>query len=194
MRTRNVEARRSDSGIRQLTFLLVTLGLVMGAAAGTLRGLDSLAGYLLGEPKGVKRYRSVEEVERKIGARLWLPAYFPDTLEWSPAAVTLSRGASAVVALSFTGRAGDGPRLFIYQTFRQAAAIPIELLQSGQLLHSTAVSLDGAEGDLRRILGEDGEVWHALLWKKDGRQLALRFKGPVEELLWIARSMGGSRP
>ncbi len=186
--------RRSNSGLRELTLLLATLGLVMGATAGVLRGMDSLAGYLLGEPKGVKRYRSVEEVERKIGATLVLPAYFPDTLEWPPAAVTLLRGASPVVALSFTGRAGDGPRLFIYQTFQQATAMPTELLQSGQLLHSTAVSLDGTEGELRRILGEDGEIWHALRWKKDGRQFALRFKGPVEEILGIARSMGRSRP
>jgi hypothetical protein len=190
---RVVEARRSNSGLRELALLLATLGLVMGATAGALRGLDSLAGYLLGEPKGVKRYRSVEEMERKIGARLVLPVYFPDTLEWPPAAVTLIRGASPVAALSFIGRAEDRPRLFIYQTFRQATAIPIELLQLGQLLHSTAVSLDGAEGELRRILGEDGEIWHVLGWRGAGRQFALRFKGPVEELLKIARSMGRSR-
>lgn len=190
-----MEDRGFTSSLRQLSLILATLGLVMGATAGALRGLDALAGYLQGEPRGVKRYRSIEEVEKKVGARVLLPAYFPDTLAWPPAAVRLARRPWPTVALSFAGREGNGHRLFIYQTFGEAGSLSPELLPPpGQLLNTTTVLLDGSEGRLSRIVGENGEIWHVLTWEKDGRQLALRFRGPVEELLRMARSLGRGRP
>lgn len=178
------------SGLRQLTLVLAVLGLVLGAMAGLLRGLDALAGYLGGEPRGVKRYRSIEEVEKKLGARVFLPAYFPDTLERPPAGIRLVSGSPPSLAVSFLGREGKTERLFVYQTVGGADAIPSAVLPSGQLLHTTVISLDASEGTLSRVLGEDGEIWHVLTWQRRGRQLALRFKGSVEELLRMARSLG----
>lgn len=183
-----------QSGFREVTRILAMLGLVMGATAGILRGLDAFGGYLQGERRGVKEYRSIESVERKVGARVLLPAYFPDTLEWPPATVRLSGEPSPAVALSFVGRQGKGHQLFIAQTLGGPSSIPPELLPPGQRLHATVIAVNGSEARLSRVVGEDGEIWHELSWRTEGRQLALRFKGPVDELLRIARSMGRGRP
>ena len=179
----------------QLGFILATLGLVMGTTAGLLRGLDALGRYLQGEPRGGTRYGSVEEVERRLGARLLLPAYFPETLEWPPATIRLLAGPPPSVVLSFAGRKGSGQRLVIYyQISGGAGPILPEPLPPGQVLHTTTVSLQGSEGELSRIASEDGEIWHALSWEKEGRRIALRFKGPLGELLKMARSMGRQGP
>lgn len=175
--------------VRELTLVVMTLGLVMGATVGLLRGLDSLAGYLLGEPRGVKRYGSIEEVEWKLGERLLLPAYFPDTLQWPPSAVRLASGPAASVALTFMGREGNEERLFIYQALGGGGSISPQLLPRRLVLHTTVVSLGGTVGELSRIRGADGAIWHEISWFRDGRQMGLRFRGAVEELLRIARSM-----
>lgn len=174
---------------RELTRILTTLGLVMGATAGILRGLDSLPGYLLGEPRGVKRYRTLEEVERKLGERLLLPSYFPDTLRWPPAAIRLVSGPPPSVTLAFVGREGDEERLILSQAFGRAGPLSPQLLPPGLVLQTTTVSVGGTEGELTRIRGEDGVIWHEVGWQREGRQVALRFRGPVEELLKMARSM-----
>ena len=174
---------------REVAFVLATLGLVMGATAGLLRGLDSLPGYLLGEPRGVKRYRTLEEVERKLGERVLLPAYFPDTLRWPPAAIGLASGPPPSLTLTFTGREGGEKRLILSQALGGGGAASLRLLPPGLVLQTTAVSLGGIEAELSRIRGEDGAIWHNLTWRGEGRQVALRFRGPVEELLKMARSM-----
>lgn len=182
---------RSD--LRQLTLVVATLGVVMGMTAGVLRGLDLLARSLQGEPAGVKRYRSIEEAEKKLAARLLLPAYFPETLQWPTFAIRFSGRPSPAVALSFRGSEGSSQRLFVFQTLKDAGSFPQALLPPGPLLHSTAVPLDATEGRLSRIMGEDGEIWHEVAWEREGRRMALRFKGPVEELLRMARSMRRGR-
>ena len=181
-------------GLRELTAIVLTLGLVIGGAAAALRALDAVADSLRGEPRGVKRYRSVEEVEKKVRAQLWLPGYFPDSLQWPPAAITLSGGSSPTVALSFVGRKGDGPRLVISQTIGGGRPVPPGHPPPGQVLHTAVVRLNGSEGRLSRIVGEDEEIWHEVAWEQDGRLLVVRFRGPVEDLLWMARSMRRARP
>jgi hypothetical protein len=172
-----------------MAFVLATLGLVVGATAGLLRGLDALPGYLLGEPREVKRYRTLEEVERKLGERVLLPAYFPDTLRWPPAAIRLASGPLPSLTLTFTGRDGGEERLILSQAVGGGGAASPRLLPPGLVLYATAVPVGGTEGELSRIKGEDGAIWHDLPWRREGRQVALRFRGPVEELLKMARSM-----
>src|SRR5947209_1967239 len=87
---------------------LVSLALVAGAAAAALRGLDRLPD-LLGEPAAGRPFTSVVAVERRVGARLLLPAYFPDTLQWPAARIRVIGHRPALVVLAFAARS-EGPR------------------------------------------------------------------------------------
>ncbi len=175
--------------VRELALVVMTLGVVIGATVALLRGLDSFPGSLLGESRGVKRYGSIEEVERKLKQRVLLPAYFPDTLQWPPSSVRLASRPPVSVLLAFTGREGGKEQLFLAQVVGEAGSIAPQLLPPGLVLHTAAVSLGGIPGALSRIKGEDGAIWHEIIWFRDGRQVSLRFDGPVEELLRIARSV-----
>jgi hypothetical protein len=176
--------------------MVVTLSLVLGATAGVLRILDALPGRLRHEPPGVRRVASVEDAERVVGARLWLPAYFPDSLRWPPATVTVHAGPPPAVTLAFEDAAGEVVLLLVESLARRLAAPP-PAPAAPQVLQVRPVVIGDAEATLSRFVGHDGRVWHDLAWTLDGRSLVLRSRGPAEDLVRIGgsiRSRGGREP
>jgi len=170
--------------------IIVTLAAVLGAAAGLLRVADSLPALLRGQ-EGVARLPSIEAAEQTLGARLWLPAYFPDTIAWPPTAVVVHRGPPPFVTLTFADRAGE-PTLVIGQSLGSVAvAPPSEPFPRAQVLHSVTVALHGADVKLVRLVDREGRTWHHLAWEMEGRRLSLRSRGSADELLRMARSVRG---
>lgn len=186
------EARLGAKGM-ELLRALVALGLVMGGAAGALAALDAAPGWLSGEPRGVRRLQSVDEAERRLKARLYLPAYFPDRYRWPPSSVRLLLGEPASVALGFEARQG-GLALELGQTVSGEGTISPLVLRPAEVLQRSAVRLGGGEGTLARVVGEDGAVWDEVAWTQGGRTLVLRGKAGVEELLRMAHSVHKEGP
>lgn len=171
----------------ELVRALATLVLVMGGAAVALAGLDAAPGWVQGEPRGVRRLGSVDEAERRLKARLYLPGYFPDRYRWPPSSVRLLLGEPASVALSFEAREG-GLALQLGQTVGGEGTVSPLVLPPAEALQRSAVRLGDREGTLSRVVGEDGAVWHEVAWREGGRTLVLRGKAGVEEVLRMARS------
>ncbi len=186
------EARLGAKGM-ELLRALVTLGLVMGGATASLAALDAAPGWLSGEPRGVRRLQGVDDAERRLKARLYLPAYFPDRYRWPPSSVRLLLGEPASVALGFEARQG-GLALELGQTVGGEGTISPLVLAPAEVLQRSAVRLGGGEGTLARIVGEDGAVWDEVAWSQGGRTLVLRGKAGVEELLRMAHSVHKEGP
>ncbi len=167
---------------------LLTLLLVTGAAAGMLAGLDAVPGWIEGEPRGVRRARSIDDAERRLRARITLPAYFPDTLRWPPSSVRLIAGVPATVALTFEARGGGAALLFV-QTLGGEGPVPPRLLPEAAVLQRGRLSLGDHEATLSRVIGDDGEVWNELDWTQSGARFAMRGKGSLEDLVRMARSV-----
>jgi len=180
------EARVGAKGM-ELLRALATLVLVMGGAAVALAGLDAAPGWMQGEPRGVRRLTGVDEAERRLKARLYLPAYFPDRYRWPPTSVRLLLGDPASVALGFEAREG-GLALQLGQTVGGEGPISPLVLAPAEALQRSAVRIGDREGTLARVVGEDGAVWHEVAWRQGGRTLVLRGKAGVEELLRMSRS------
>jgi hypothetical protein len=180
-------ARRLERPVQETARALVTLVLVMGATAAALATIDAVPAWVQGEPHGVRKAASVEEAERRLKARLFLPAYFPDTLRWPPRAVRFVAEDTASVALFFDGRDG-APALVLAQTVRGPGPISPLVVPQGSPLQSSALAVGDGEGMLSRIVGEDGTIWHEVAWRKAEARLALRGKVPVETLVRMARS------
>jgi hypothetical protein len=172
---------------------LLVLLLVMGTTAAALSGLDAVPGWIHGQPRGLRRVASVEEAERRLKARLFLPAYFPDTLRWPPAAVRLFADSPASVGLAFEGRNG-GVLLQFAQTVGGEGPISPLVLPPVTVLQSSVLAMPEGEGTLARIVGEDGAIWHEVSWTRGGHRLALRGKRSVEELVRMARSVRREGP
>lgn len=182
-----IGATRLERPAQGMARALGTLVLVMGAAAAALATLDAVPAWVQGEPRGVRKAASVEEAERRLKARLFLPAYFPDTLRWPPRAVRLVVQDTASVALSFDGQDG-APALVLVQTVSGPGPISPLILPEGSPLQSSPLAVGDGEGTLSRVVGEDGSIWHEVAWTKAGARLALRGKVPVETLVKMARS------
>lgn len=172
---------------KELLRALGTLAVVMGTAAVALAALDAAPDWLQGEPRGVRRLQGVDEAERRLKARLYLPAFFPDHYRWPPSAVRLLLGDPASVAVSFESREG-GLALQLGQTVGGEGPISPLVLAPAEALQRSAVRVGAAEGTLSRVVGDDGAVWHEVAWRQGGRTLVLRGKAGVEELLRMARS------
>ena len=138
-----------------------------------------------GEPREVRRARTVDEVERRLRARLMLPAYFPARLAWPPVRIRYVVSAPGAVALTVAAR-GEGAGLLLVQTVRPGP-IPRQLLPEAQELDRSPLAGGPAAGVLSRVV-EDGEMRWQLAWQQDGRSLLLRSKGTIDELLRMARS------
>jgi len=166
---------------------------VMVTAVAVLRILDLLPGVVSGKPRGVTSVTTVEDAERSLRARLLLPGVFPDTLRWPPAAVDIYAGPPAAAAVMFEGATSHDVRLIVCQTVEPAADVPPRLLPPGLILTSARTNVGDQPGTLTRIQLDDGRIVHEVTWQTDGRALAVRFDGTVEQLMTLARSLKAGR-
>lgn len=191
MRSSTAPVRRS--GAREVVGLVGGLGVVLLAAALSLRALDALPRVLSGEHLGVTRYESIEGADRALGERLFLPAFFPDTLQWPPASIRVYAGPPRASALAFAGRDGSRDRLVICQAPGRRATVPMALMPAGRVLEAVKVPMPEGEASLVRLQRADGAIANDLIWYRPDVTLAFRYAGPANELLTIARSVRRSR-
>jgi hypothetical protein len=164
---------------------VVGLAFVLGLAAAVLAILDAVPAWIAGESRDVRRAQTVHDAERRLHARLVLPAYFPDTLSWPPRRIRFTVGPPGAAALSVDGRDGS-PRLLLAET-TAPGDIPEALVPEAQVLDRSQVAVGAARGTLSRVV-DDGVTGWQLAWEQDGRSLLLRSRGTVDELLRMARS------
>ncbi len=162
-------------------FLLVTLASVL-----LLAGLDAVPSLLKGEDRHVRSVASVQEAERRLGTRLVLPGYFPDTLRWPPAAIRVQVSPPAV-ALDIQSREG-APRMVLAERVGADEPPPAPLLPQATSLGASTVAVGKRPGKLGRVIGPDGSVWNELTWLAGDHRMVYRSTGSVDELLKMARS------
>lgn len=169
--------------------IVVSWLVVVAAFALALKALDRLPALLTGTPHGVRVYATIEDAERALGARVWLPAFYPDTLAWPPSRVDAWPGPPVVVALYMDARADGHERLVLVESLGTPAPPPPALLPPGQVLTTIEVPIGSRTAVLTRAVAPGGEVVHDVSWDHGTRRLTLRYHGPVEELLLIAASL-----
>jgi hypothetical protein len=160
--------------------LVVTL-----AAAALLSALDSLPSLIAGEPRGLGRASTVEEVERALRTRLVLPSYFPSTLAWPPRRIRYRVGRPGAVALTIDDRDGK-PRLLLAET-TGPGPIPPQLVPPSEALSRSPVAVGPLRGILSRVV-DDGNMAFEVTFELDGRRVLLRSRGSLDELLRMAKS------
>ncbi len=166
---------------------LAGLAVVLGSTAALLAAADAVPAWIAGEPRDVRRVSGIQEAEKRLRARLVLPAYFPDRIAFPPRVVRVKAGPEAGALLEFDDRQGQ-PRLVLVQP-THGEEIPEALLPAGRSLDPSPATVASVGGELRRVVGPDGEVWHELRWRYRGRRLLLRTRGGVDEAVRMAKSM-----
>jgi hypothetical protein len=174
----------------ELSRMMATLIAVVAAAALGIAALGALPGWLGGE-RAVERVGTVQDAERRVAARVVLPAYIPDRFSWPPSEVRVSRAGGGSVLVVLTDRAG-APALQIAQAVRAGAQVSPALLGAPDAEASREVSVGARRARLSTVLLE-GDAWQELSWEVNGRAFVLRSRGGADELLRMAHSAGGGR-
>jgi hypothetical protein len=168
--------------------MLAAFTWVVGAAGATLAGLGALPGWLGGESRAVRAVASIDEAERRLGARLALPAYFPSRLAWPPAEVRVAGGRGGGAELVVVPRDGGPPEVALLQSVTPGAAIPPALAGGVTVLAESRATV-GARPAVRARVVADGLTWEELRWQDGGRSLVLRSRGGIDELFRMAHSV-----
>jgi hypothetical protein len=178
----------SASG-REFGRIVAAAVLVTGAAAVTLRGVDSLPAIFLGEPRGIVRHASVEAAEKALGTTVLLPSYFPDSLRWPATSVRSGRVPAPGLGVQFTGRDGGRERLFLFETMPGGSEFPASLVPEANPYHSVPVRVGDARGVFRSVrLSSEGN-FSEVDFRKENRRILIRYAGTGDELMKIAGSL-----
>ncbi len=168
--------------------LAVWLAMTLGMAV-VLAAFNAVPAVLGGEPRGVRSFADLADLERVVKTRIVLPAYFPAALAWPPASIRLYSGPPVGVAVAFAPASGRQERLTVYQTTDADRTIPAALRPAaGVILQEADVPVAGRAARLRRIALDGGGLAHQLTWSAEGRRITYEWNGAVEDLLLMANS------
>ncbi len=159
------------------------LALTVGALAGAVVLLGKVPTCLDPDP-GPRLARSALEAEALFGARLLLPAYYPDTLAWPPI-YRAGRAPAPWVVMEIRHRDGGAG-----MALGQALGVePPEPRPPGAPAATEQVSLGDGTATLERYpRGGDAPLYY-LRWRRGDRHLVLAGREGPEMLVRIARTM-----
>ncbi len=186
-------AARHSSGSRCARVVLLLVAVLLGTAA-FLRVLDGVPPWLRGEPREIRRYQTVEALEREIRTQVLLPFYFPDILAWPPAAVYRAPGDGVPTVVSVSERASGRTRLLVAQCVAGECVFPARLLPRGEVRAREPIEVGDVTGERSTQAGPRGATWTDIEWREGRRRFVVRMYGDDQELLRIARSLRRGHP
>jgi hypothetical protein len=166
--------------------MLATVVWVAGATVATIAALGALPGLITGDRGTLRRAETIQDAERRLGARVLVPGYFPARLVWPPATILVAGGRHGSVRLDFEARDG-GAGLHILQATEIGEPVADELLQGRTVLRTSRATVSAQPATLSDVL-VDGSLHRELAWEMHGRAIILRSAGDVEELFRMART------
>ncbi len=178
-------AARGGGASLEVVRMLATLVWVTGAAVVTLAVLGAMPGWITGDKGIVREASSIEDAERRLGARVLVPGYFPDRLVWPPRAIHVAGGRRGSVRVDFAAR--SGPDLHLLEATREGEPIAPELLGNRTVLRTSRTTVGKLPATLSDVL-VDGTLHRELAFDLNGWAIVLRSSGDVEELFRMART------
>ena len=161
--------------------------LIVAAAVVGLRVADALPRAALGVSRGVTRAADVAGLERAIGRRMPVPAYFPDTIAWPPAEAR--RHSSGSAAIWCRQRDGGGLALVIATAPGGTPHLLDAVLPPAAELQREQSSRGDRLVTVSRVRQADGSVWQQVQWPSTAQIILIRYRGTLDELLKIAGSV-----
>jgi len=179
-------AERAGGPGVELGRAIASFAWVLAATAATVAFLGALPRWIAGESGAVRRVATVQDAERRLGARVLVPGYFPERLEWPPAEIRVAGGRRGSVRLAFAARDG-GPGVEMLQATRDDEPIAPDLLEGRTVLRSQLTAVGTIPATISDVL-VDGHPVREIAWILHRRAMLLRSAGDLEELFRMARS------
>lgn len=170
---------------------LSRLGLFLVLVAGTVLGLQLLNWLPLAlQGGGLRRYNSVEDVQRSLGLKqLYLPSYFPETMQWPPSEILGQLRPYRLVLIHFQERGSGRVILAICQAKQEVEEVPPLRLEPSRIRGEQSLELKGHKAVLELGVDAAGNSCNRLSWVENGFRLTVVARESRDELLRIAESM-----
>jgi len=170
---------------------LATFLLFIGAFIVALKVIDWLPDAF--QPGVVRRYGSIAEAQSMLGIpKIYVPSYFPKTLQWPPSRVLAQTRPFTAVVMEFRRVDSRVTALVITQTasqrLRQRPKIHLKAT-----LQTSSVDLKGRESVVERGFCDDGESCSQITFVEGDLWISIQMRSSVEELLVLAGSMLSDR-
>jgi len=168
--------------LQALSFL-VTLAVVIGVLK-----LVNWAPRAL-EPGLMAEYPSIDAVEATLAVRkVYVPAYFPETINWPPATILAQSKPYLAVVMKFA-RAGDGATVLVISQAASQNFQPDVPIRFHAITETVPLVLKGRSARLEAGTCEDRTACSRIEWDEGDVHIMLTMKSPSVELIRIAASM-----
>jgi hypothetical protein len=142
------------------------------------------------ENEGLKKYGSVDDVRAALKIpKVYIPAYFPEYIQWPPAEIFAQRRPFPMVMMHFTHRDSKSFALSLFQVDARAA---FELPYKSDVLYvrkESQVNIKNSVGTLVIAVCSDRERCNRLSWEEGIYRITLIADDTPEQLIKMAESM-----
>ena len=142
------------------------------------------------ENEGLKKYGSVDDVRAALKIpKVYIPAYFPEYIQWPPAEIFAQRRPFPMVMMHFTHRDSKSFALSLYQVDSRAA---FELPYKSDVLYvrkESQVDVKNKVGTLVIAVCSGQERCNRLSWEEGVYRITLIADDSPEQLIKMAQSV-----
>ena len=142
------------------------------------------------EDEGLKKYGSVDDVRAALKiSKVYIPAYFPEYIQWPPAEIFAQRRPFPLVMMHFTHRDSKSFALSLFQVDARAA---FELPYKSDVLYvrkESQVNVKNKVGTLVIAVCSGRERCNRLSWEEGMYRITLIADDTPEQLIKMAESM-----
>lgn len=155
-----------------------------------LAGLLRLLGYLpeLLDSGTLRRFGSLQSARGGLGSSTLLPSYFPEHLAWPATEVLGGRRPHVTLVLHFADRGTGELDLALSQGEPGAILLPTRL-EPARVLATEELELRGTVALVETAVCADGRPCNRVRGSVDGRPFELVSRGPLDELVRVARTL-----
>jgi hypothetical protein len=166
---------------------ILSFAVTIAVVAGLLMVLNWAPGAL--EPGLMARYPSIDSAASELGIRkVYVPAYFPETLGWPPSAVLAQSRPYQAVVMEFS-RARDGQTVLVISQAASTRFEPDAAIRLRTISEKVPLDLRGRKATLEAGVCEDRSACSRVQWDEGTIRIVLTMKAPSVELIRIAESM-----
>ena len=166
---------------------VLSFALVLAAVVVSLKALNWVPGAL--EPGLMARYPSIGDAVSTLGLRkVYVPAYFPETLNWPPAVVLAQSKPYQAVVMEFS-RARDGQTGLVISQAASTLFEPDAAIRFRTISEKVSLDLRGRKAALEAGECEDRSACSRVQWDEGTVRIVLTMRAPSVELIRIAESM-----
>ena len=142
------------------------------------------------QEEGIKKYSSVEEVVTSLKIpRVYIPAYFPEYINWPPAEIFAQKRPFKLVIMHFTHRDSRSFALSLFQVDSRAIYEPEYKSDVLSVRKEIKVSIKGRPGDLVMAVCSGRQRCNRITWEEGIYRITLIADDTPEQLLKMAESM-----